>query len=96
LNVSQITRWGLIAVAVVAGLYVALVVVTHMPGLLLLLLVAVALYFVPTGVAMGRRVSNVGGVAIVNLLLGWSVVGWGAALVMACVGSAVSKEGQPA
>ena len=40
-------------------------------------------YFFPTIVAMLRS-HNPGGVFIVNLLLGWTLVGWCVALVMAC------------
>ncbi|MDS2174280.1 MULTISPECIES: superinfection immunity protein [unclassified Nesterenkonia] len=46
-------------------------------------LVALAVYFLPSLVAMIRS-HNVGGVFLVNLLLGWSFIGWVVALVMAC------------
>ena len=39
-------------------------------------LAACALYMAPTIVAIARRVPNVGSVAAINLLLGWSLVGW--------------------
>jgi Superinfection immunity protein len=48
-------------------------------GIVILLL----LYFIPLVVAAARS-HNVGGVAIVNVLLGWTVIGWIAALIMAC------------
>ncbi|WP_327304612.1 superinfection immunity protein [Streptomyces sp. NBC_01298] len=51
-------------------------------GVLGLLIVVVA-YFVPTFVAFGRGVPNKGSVLVVNLFLGWSVVGWVVALAMA-------------
>lgn len=47
--------------------------------------VATLLYFVPLIVACARSRPNIGGIAIVNLLVGWTVVGWIVALVMACV-----------
>jgi hypothetical protein len=53
---------------------------------MILLVVILALYLVPTYVAMMRSSANVSGVFIVNLLTGWSVIGWIAALVMACTG----------
>jgi hypothetical protein len=40
-------------------------------------------YLLPFIVAQTRRASNVGAVFGVNLLFGWSVVGWIVALVMA-------------
>lgn len=47
------------------------------------LIIFMALYLIPTWIAWARH-HNVGGVAIVNVLLGWSVIGWVIALVMAC------------
>ena len=44
---------------------------------------AVGMYMLPTLIASLRH-HNVGGVAIVNVLTGWTVIGWFAALVMAC------------
>jgi Superinfection immunity protein/Protein of unknown function (DUF2510) len=41
-------------------------------------------YLIPLAVAMTRGKSNVGGVAIVNIFLGWTFIGWAVALVMAC------------
>jgi hypothetical protein len=52
----------------------------------ILLALALATYFVPTFVAMMRNGANVSAVLLVNLLTGWSVIGWVAALVMACTG----------
>ena len=40
-------------------------------------------YFFPTIVA-ALRSHNPGGVFIINLLLGWTLMGWVVALVMAC------------
>ncbi len=42
------------------------------------------LYLLPWAVAATRSKSNVGGVVLINLLLGWTVIGWVVALVMAC------------
>jgi T4 superinfection immunity protein/uncharacterized protein DUF2510 len=41
-------------------------------------------YLLPWAVAATRGKSNSGAIALLNLLLGWSVVGWVVALVMAC------------
>jgi hypothetical protein len=44
-----------------------------------------AMYWTPTiiGIARHKHIPNVGGVIIVNALLGWTVIGWIIALVMA-------------
>lgn len=47
------------------------------------LAVAMTLYVLPTAIAVLRRVPNAGSVAVVNILLGWSFVGWAVALAMA-------------
>lgn len=52
-----------------------------------ILLVALALYFLPSIVAMVREKENgTGGVLLVNLFLGWTVVGWLLAFVWGCSG----------
>ena len=48
-----------------------------------LLALAFGLYFLPTLIASGREVPNLGSVVIVNLFLGWTLVGWVVALAMA-------------
>lgn len=45
--------------------------------------VSLGLYFLPTIVAIARKVPNVGSVFVVNLLLGWLLVPWVIALAMA-------------
>lgn len=51
-------------------------------GLVLLLVIAV-LYFLPTVIAVSRKLNKPGGVIALNALLGWTVIGWIGALVMA-------------
>lgn len=46
-------------------------------------LVGLAVYFVPTLIALVRS-HNIVGVLLVNLLVGWTFLGWVVALVMAC------------
>src|SRR5712692_10081460 len=50
---------------------------------LFLFLVLGGLYFIPTIVAVIRKVPNIGSVIVINLLLGWTLVGWVVALAMA-------------
>ena len=50
-----------------------------------ILLVLAMLYFLPTLVARARGVHGVVAVAVLNLLIGWTVLGWIIALTMALV-----------
>lgn len=43
------------------------------------------LYLLPWAVAVTRAKSNHGAIALLNVLLGWTFIGWVAALVMACM-----------
>lgn len=55
--------------------------------LLLLLLVggllSLAVYVLPTAIGVVRRVPNLASLVVVNVLLGWTVIGWVVALAMA-------------
>lgn len=53
-------------------------------GLLCVAFVALVAYFFPTAVAFHRRHHNSWAILVLNLLLGWSFVGWVASLVWAC------------
>jgi hypothetical protein len=44
----------------------------------------IGLYFLPTLVAVSRKVTNQGSVAVINIFLGWTMLGWVIALAMAC------------
>ncbi|MGI9079987.1 MAG: superinfection immunity protein [Acidimicrobiales bacterium] len=46
-------------------------------------LVVVGLYFIPTIVAVVRKVPNVGSIVVINVFLGWTLIGWVVALAMA-------------
>jgi hypothetical protein len=47
------------------------------------LLILLGFYFLPTIVAVIRKVPNMGSVIVINLFLGWSIIGWIVALAMA-------------
>lgn len=47
------------------------------------LLLAIGLYFLPAIIAAARHTHNATGILVLNLLLGWTVVGWFVALLMA-------------
>lgn len=48
------------------------------------LIILAVIYFTPTLVARGRRHHNTGPITVVNVFLGWTLVGWVVALAMAC------------
>ena len=50
---------------------------------LFVLVMAVAIYFIPTMVALDRHVVNKWSVAVINVFLGWTLIGWVVALAMA-------------
>jgi hypothetical protein len=51
--------------------------------IVILVLLAAALYMLPWLIASRRGVPNVGSVFVVNFFLGWSLIGWVVALAMA-------------
>ncbi len=38
-------------------------------------------YLLPTGIAVGRKRSNTGAIFVLNLFLGWTLIGWVIALI---------------
>lgn len=46
-------------------------------------IVVIAVYFLPTIVAVGRAHHNASAILVINLFLGWTVLGWVVALAMA-------------
>jgi hypothetical protein len=53
-------------------------------GAVLGVFILIGFYFLPTTVAVSRKVSDQGSVAVINFFLGWTLVGWVVALAMAC------------
>ena len=47
--------------------------------------VLTGLYMLPWAIAATRNKRNVAAIALIDVFLGWSLVGWVAALVMACL-----------
>lgn len=52
-------------------------------GTILLALVLVYLYFLPLITANNRGARNKGSIAVINVFLGWTLIGWVVALAMA-------------
>lgn len=50
-------------------------------------------YMLPWAIAASRGKANHGAIAVINLLLGWTFVGWIVALVMACLSHQVVGPG---
>jgi hypothetical protein len=57
------------------------------------LFIAFLLYFLPSFVASRRGNPNKTAVFVLNLFLGWSLIGWVVALVWACTGEARKAAG---
>ena len=41
------------------------------------------LYFLPTIIAVARKVRNQGSIVVINFFLGWTLIGWVVALALA-------------
>lgn len=52
---------------------------------LIVMVLMVMIYFLPVIIAMARKHRNLGPVLILNLFVGWTLIGWVVALVWACV-----------
>jgi hypothetical protein len=46
-------------------------------------LLCAVVYFAPILIASARRVTGIGAVVVINVFLGWTLLGWVAALAMA-------------
>jgi hypothetical protein len=57
--------------------------------------IGLAIYFVPSIVGFVRRVPNRGVLVAVNAFLGWTLVGWIAAMVLALRPPAPAGRGEP-
>jgi hypothetical protein len=55
-------------------------------------LLVLVLYFLPSIIAVARKVMHQGSVVVINLFLGWTFVGWVIALAMACRTSRVLRD----
>jgi len=49
------------------------------------ILIVIGVYFLPSFVAGGRNKKNAGAILVLNLFLGWTLIGWVIALVWACM-----------
>lgn len=56
-----------------------------------MLIVAAALYFLPTIVASTRGHLSALGIFLLNLFLGWTLIGWLLALIWSCTGNTAAN-----
>ena len=56
-----------------------------MEGFIYLVIIA-CLYFIPYGVARSRKHPSTTGIGLLNLVLGWTMIGWLVALILAASG----------
>ena len=52
-------------------------------GFIVVAIIGIGIYFLPTIIGATRNVVNIGSVFAINLLLGWTLIGWAVALAMA-------------
>ena len=55
-------------------------------GTIILGIILLAVYFLPTLIAYNRKHKSRAGVALLNLLFGWTLLGWIVCFVWACAG----------
>lgn len=57
-----------------------------MPDHAIVLIILTVLYFLPAGIAGTRQHRSAGAITLLNLFLGWTVLGWLVALIWAFTG----------
>lgn len=58
----------------------------------IMLAITAAIYFIPLIVADARGKDNKLAIGMLNLLLGWTMIGWVAALVWACMNDSPAPD----
>jgi hypothetical protein len=64
--------------------------------LVIMAIFGVMLYLLPTLVALDRRHRQTGVVAVLNVFLGWTILGWIIALAIACSAGEPRPDPKPA
>lgn len=59
------------------------------------LFIAALLYFLPFFIANARRHPQQGSIFFINLIVGWTLIGWLAALIWSVTGQPETKKGDP-
>lgn len=55
-------------------------------------LLCVTIYGLPTGVALIRGRTNTGAILVLNIFLGWTLIGWVVALIWAVAADSPAKQ----
>src|SRR5262249_31656109 len=58
----------------------------------ILALLLAAIYLLPTLVAISQRAHNAFNIALLNIFLGWTIIGWAAALIWSLVDTTNSQQ----
>ena len=78
--------WGCIAVAMVFGLiYGVTISGASAVGVPVIVGIGALFYFIPSFVATSRSHPNETAITILNIVAGWTLLGWVVALVWACL-----------
>lgn len=75
-------RKSLVIAATVVVLWAIIASAGH-PGMACIIVAMIAGYFLPTIIALQRRMPDTGNVFMVNALFGWTIGAWFLALIMA-------------
>jgi hypothetical protein len=59
---------------------------------MLFTLISITAYFMPVIVSVGRKHKNQLSIAVLNLLVGWTILGWIVAIVWACTDNVRRSE----
>ena len=54
-------------------------------AIIVMILPSLAVYFVPTIIAIARRVRNITAIVLLNIFAGWTFIGWVIALVWSII-----------
>ena len=61
-------------------------------GLALCVLIGIFVYFLPSFIASNRNHKNIAAIFVLNLLLGWMLLGWIVALIWSCTDNVRGKK----
>lgn len=96
-TISRKSREGLIVFGVIAVLFVVLTAweskdLVGSLQALVIWVVALSFYFLPIIIAAKWKHPQILPIAVINILLGWTIIGWIVALVWSVSSSKVSKD----
>lgn len=83
---------------VVLAIFLSVIAAVHFGGVdffkgIIMLLFGLAIYLLPSAVALNRKHNNRSAIITLNILLGWTFLGWAGALVWAMTKDVEKAEG---